>query len=79
MAIVYSSQSDEAKVLEYYEKSSAIRLKTVGAEHPSVASSLLTRKYEKEKEKVKKMQDNSVHRLSMNQCTCSNITSVDYQ
>ena len=38
IGIVYDSQGDSAKAIEHYEKSLAIRLKTLGAEHPNTKS-----------------------------------------
>eukprot|EP00002_Diphylleia_rotans_P039608 TRINITY_DN921_c0_g1_i14.p1 TRINITY_DN921_c0_g1~~TRINITY_DN921_c0_g1_i14.p1 ORF type:complete len:135 (-),score=29.28 TRINITY_DN921_c0_g1_i14:234-638(-) len=36
---VYDSQGKNEQALEYYDKSLAIRIKTLGAEHPNVAGS----------------------------------------
>jgi tetratricopeptide (TPR) repeat protein len=37
MALVYKSQGDYTKALEYYEKSLEIELAKLGADHPNVA------------------------------------------
>jgi tetratricopeptide (TPR) repeat protein len=39
MGLVFDSQGDYPKALEYHEKSLEIRLSTLGADHPDVASS----------------------------------------
>merc|ERR1712072_179531 len=37
--MVYEDQGNQDKAIEYFEKSLAIKLETLGSEHPSVASS----------------------------------------